>query len=107
MRPAGLAILAAALGPLPLGCGGEDSRPAGDGVEVRDFEFAPRSFTAATGERVEWENAGDQIHNVKGDRFFSRAMNAGETYSFTFRKPGEYDYVCTLHPQMRGTIVVD
>lgn len=107
MRPAGLAILAAALGPLPLGCGGEDSRPADDVVEVRDFEFAPKSFTTSPGERVEWENTGEQIHNVKGDGFFSRAMNPGERYSFTFRKPGEYDYLCTLHPQMRGTIVVD
>ena len=107
MRPAGLAILAAALGPLPMGCGGEDSRPADDVVEVRDFDFAPETFTTKRGEKVEWENTGEQIHNVKGDGFFSRAMNPGERYSFTFRKRGEYDYVCTLHPQMRGTIVVD
>ena len=105
MRLAGLVILAAALGPLPLGCGGEDSPP--DQVEVRDFDFAPQSFSAKVGAPVEWENTGEQIHNVKGDGFFSRAMNPGERYSFTFRKTGEYDYICTLHPQMKGTIVVD
>ena len=106
MRPAGLAFLAAALGALASGCGGEDSRPA-DVVEVRDFDFAPQSFSAKAGEPVKWENTGEQIHNVKGDRFFSRAMNTGERYSFTFRKAGSYDYLCTLHPQMKGTIVVD
>ena len=106
MRPAGLALLAAALGALASGCGGEDSRPA-DVVEVRDFDFAPQSFSAKAGEPVEWENTGEQIHNVKGDGFFSRAMNPGERYSFTFRKAGSYDYLCTLHPQMKGTIVVD
>ena len=104
MRPAGLALLAAALGALASGCGGEDSPP--DHVEVRDFDFAPQSFSANAGEPVGWENTGEQIHNVKGDRFFSRGMNPGDRYSFTFRKPGSYDYLCTLHPQMKGTIVV-
>ena len=33
-------------------------------------------------------------------------MNSGDTYEFTFDKKGSYDYVCTLHPQMQGTVVV-
>ena len=66
-----------------------------------------KTFTAGADRRVEWENTGEQIHNVKGDGFFSRAMNPGERYSFRFRKADSYDYLCTLHPQMKGTIVVD
>ena len=106
MRPAGLALLVAALGAFASGCGGEDS-PSSGAIGVRDFEFAPATFEAKSGERVNWENSGEQIHNVKGKGFFSRAIDPGQSYSFTFRKPGTYDYVCTLHPQMRGTIVVD
>ena len=107
MRPAGLAlVLAAALGALASGCGGDDDSSA-DSVAVRDFEFTPVEFEAKGGEPVTWENDGEQIHNVKGKGFFSRAMNPGDTYTFAFEKSGTYEYTCTLHPtQMNGTVVV-
>jgi plastocyanin len=104
---AGLALVAAS-GALASGCGGDESpSPRSDVVEVRDFEFAPAGYNAKAGEKVTWENTGEQIHNVKGRGFFSRAIDAGESYSFTFREKGSYDYVCTLHPQMKGTVVVE
>ena len=108
MRPAGLAlVLAAALGALASGCGGDDDSSLPDSVAVRDFEFAPVDFEAKAGEPVTWENEGEQIHNVKGKGFFSRAMNPGDTYTFAFEKSGTYEYTCTLHPtQMNGTVVV-
>jgi len=104
MRTAGLA-LAAALGALLFGCGGDDGAPT-DEIAVRDFEFAPTDFEAKPGEIVRWENEGDQIHNVKGDEFFSRAIEPGAGYEFKFAKAGTYEYVCTLHPQMQGKVVV-
>jgi plastocyanin len=104
MRPAGLA-LAAVLGALASGCGGDDDSPP-DSIAMRDFEFAPVDFEAAAGEAVSWRNEGDQIHNVKGRGFFSRAIEPGASYEFTFDGRGTYDYVCTLHPQMKGTVVV-
>jgi len=104
MRAAGLA-LAAALGALLFGCGGGDGAPP-DEIAVRDFEFAPTDFEAKPGETVTWENEGDQIHNVKGDGFFSRAIEPGTRYEFNFAKGGTYEYVCTLHPQMQGKVVV-
>ena len=106
MRTAGLA-LAVALGALVSGCGGDSAPAARHGVvEVRDFEFAPLEARVKAGETVRWENSGEQIHNVKGKGFFSRALEPGKTYSFAFRKKGSYEYVCTLHPQMKGTVVV-
>jgi len=108
VRSRGLALAAiAVLGGIASGCGGggEDSPP--DRVEVRDFEFSPTSYTVKAGEKVTWENTGEQIHNVKGKGFFSRAINAGDTYEFTFKKPGSYEYVCTLHPQMKAMVVVE
>lgn len=95
---------AAVLGALISGCGGGSSPP--ETVAVRDFEFAPRDFEADVGEPVTWENEGEQLHNVKGDGFFSRAMEPGATYEFRFARRGTYEYVCTLHPQMKGRIVV-
>jgi plastocyanin len=106
VRKTGLALAVVALGALGSGCGG-GSGSTSDAIAVRDFEFAPVDFTAKAGEKVVWENEGEQIHNVKGRGFFSRAMDAGESYSFTFERPGSYDYLCTLHPRMRGTVVVE
>jgi plastocyanin len=104
MRLAGLALVAA-LGALASGCGSDDSSP--DSIAVRDFEFAPADFEAKPGEPVSWENEGEQIHNVKGRGFFSRAMEPGASYEFTFDRSGVYEYLCTLHPtQMRGKVVV-
>lgn len=108
MRAAGLALALVALGGIAAsGCGdsGGTATPP-DRVEVKDFEFSPTSYQARAGEKVTWENTGEQIHNVKGRGFFSRALEPGKRYEFTFRKPGSYRYVCTLHPQMKGTIVV-
>jgi plastocyanin len=104
MRPAGLA-LAAALGALASGCGGGEDSPSGS-VAVRDFEFAPVDFEAKTGETVTWRNEGEQIHNVKGKGFFSRAIEPGASYEFSFDRRGTYEYLCTLHPQMKGKVVV-
>ena len=107
MRTAGLA-LAVALGALFSGCGGDSAPKQEPGtVAVRDFEFDPVDETVKAGETVTWENSGDQIHNVKGKGFFSRALEPDRTYRFTFHRKGSYDYVCTLHPQMKGTVVVE
>ena len=36
----------------------------------------------------------------------SGVLNPGNTYAFTFNTPGTYSYHCAIHPQMRGTIIV-
>jgi len=105
MRRLGL-VLAAVLGALASGCGGEGDDPPSGSVAVRDFEFAPAELEAQPGEAVTWDNQGEQIHNVKGRGFFSRAMDPGSSYEFTFERRGTYEYLCTLHPQMTGRIVV-
>jgi len=33
-------------------------------------------------------------------------MDTNATYSFTFTKPGRYEYICSIHPTMHGTVVV-
>lgn len=85
------------------GAGGSASL---DSIAVRDFEFSPTGVDVKAGDAVTWENEGEETHTVKGDGFFSRAMNSGDTFEHAFDKKGSYDYVCTLHPQMQGTVVV-
>ena len=81
--------------------------PATGSVDTFDFGFDPADDTVEVGDTVTWENSGETIHTVKGDGFFSKAINPGDSYEHKFTKPGTYDYICTLHPdQMQGTVVV-
>jgi plastocyanin len=46
-----------------------------------------------------------------GDGFYStgvlgKAIPAGTSTTFSFSKPGTYNYVCLIHPNMKGTVVV-
>jgi plastocyanin len=80
---------------------------AAGSVDTFDFGFDPADDTIEVGDTLTWENSGETIHTVKGDGFFSKAINPGDSYEHKFTKPGTYDYICTLHPdQMRGTVVV-
>jgi plastocyanin len=38
--------------------------------------------------------------------FKSKILDGDERFSFTFTKPGEYSYFCSLHPHMVGKVVV-
>jgi plastocyanin len=104
MRPLMVAALALAL----TSCGGERNAQSDSTVEAADFRFEPATKRIKAGDTVEWHNSGRTDHTVEGSGFFSRAVGPGGRYSHRFARPGEYDYVCTLHPaQMRGRIVVE
>ena len=76
-------------------------------VSLVDFAFEPKELTIDAGQTVRFDNQGEQIHNVRGQGFFSEALTAGESYAHRFAKPGRYPYLCTLHPtMMRGVIAV-
>ena len=49
-------------------------------------------------------------HDVTADSFSSGdpgAMGGGATFEHTFEEAGTFDYVCTVHPGMEGTVVVE
>src|SRR6185503_18688190 len=75
---------------------------------IGDFFFRPQDVTVNAGASITWSNDGTvpEGHTVTGDGFDSGVLKHGDTYSHTFDKAGTFDYVCTLHPNMRGTITV-
>ncbi|WP_235916306.1 cupredoxin domain-containing protein [Antrihabitans cavernicola] len=77
-------------------------------VNIDDFAFAPASLTVPVGTTVTWTNKDEEPHTVaSGDgSFHSPGMGAGATYSFTFTKAGNFDYICSIHPFMHATVVV-
>lgn len=87
-------------------CGTNPSEPVGaDSVAVRDNSFGPAVLEVASGTTVTWVWQGHAPHDVVGDGFASEIQDSGE-FTHTFDTPGTYDYVCTLHPGMTGTVTV-
>lgn len=98
MVVAGLACLA------PIGT----ARAATHEVAITDFAFTPQTLTIAVGDTVTWTNTDPVSHtatSVNG-AFDSGDIGTGESYSLTFNSAGTYEYLCTPHPTMTGTIVV-
>ncbi len=77
-------------------------------VRIDNFTFTPDTAEIAVGTTVTWTNGDDIPHTVAevARRFKSKAMDSGDTYSFTFTAPGTYEYFCSLHPHMKAKIVV-
>jgi plastocyanin len=79
-------------------------------VVIDNFSFSPARLSVMAGATVTWENRDDIPHTIVNDAtprtFRSPPLDAGETFSKVFVKPGTYKYFCSLHPHMTGTIVV-
>jgi plastocyanin len=77
-------------------------------VKIDNFTFAPTQLTVKTGTTVIWTNNDDIPHTVvSAGKFRSKALDTGDTYSFTFTSAGDYKYFCSLHPHMTGMIRVE
>jgi plastocyanin len=75
-------------------------------VQMRDFSFSPATITVNVGESVTWVNAGEEPHNAVGDNFSTALLDAGKSGSKSFATAGTFSYICTVHPQMKGTVKV-
>jgi amicyanin len=78
-------------------------------VKIDNFTFTAKTLTVKAGTAVTWTNQDDIPHTVTSttQQFRSKALDTDDKFSFTFSTPGTYDYFCSLHPHMTGTIVVE
>jgi plastocyanin len=78
-------------------------------VKIDNFAFAPQRVVVKAGTTVIWINDDDIPHTVASSTklFKSNALDTKDKFSFTFTTPGAYEYFCSLHPHMTGTIVVE
>jgi plastocyanin len=109
-----------ALGLLLAGCAQQappaaDNQTSGQGsgtgseltVHIKNFAFSPARITVKKGQTVTWVNDDAVQHTVKGPSFESQTLATGDTFQHTFTEdPGDYDYSCTIHPSMKGTVTV-
>ncbi|WP_054815751.1 plastocyanin/azurin family copper-binding protein [Nocardia arizonensis] len=127
-----VAVTVALSSALLTGCGSDDSgtaatpsagatasRTASPGptkraavtVRVDDMAFSPADVTVKVGDTVTWKFSDRFPHSVQGMGDKAMGINSpihtsGE-WSYTFIAPGTYRYLCSLHPEMRGTVTVE
>ena len=89
------------------GCKKDSATTTGNQVSMQSIAFAPSSLTVAVNATVTWTNNDNVAHNVTSDSgwFASSSINPGGTYSHQFTAAGTYNYHCTIHPGMNGTVI--
>ena len=104
-RAAVLSLLAMAL--LSSGAGVVHAEEAA--VKIGNFTFDPPVLKVKAGTVVTWTNDDDIPHTIAAaDRSFkSKPLDTNEKYFATFSTPGRFTYFCSLHPQMKATIIVE
>jgi len=78
-------------------------------IRIDNFTFEPQTMRVEAGTTITWRNDDDIPHAIASSTrlFKSKALDTGDTFSYTFTTPGSYEYFCSLHPHMTATIVVE
>jgi len=83
---------------------------AGSALNTTSVYFSPPTITVVIGvnNTVIWTNDDSAEHTVTATdgSFNSGSIEPGQTFAYTFTAPGTYTYYCTIHPWMRGTVIV-
>jgi LPXTG-motif cell wall-anchored protein len=82
---------------------------ASQSVTIRDYAFSPGTVTVRPGDTVTWTNRDGVRHSATAEdgSFDTGLLGRGQSGEHTFREAGTYQYVCTPHPNMQGTVVVE
>jgi plastocyanin len=79
-------------------------------IVIKNMAYAQPKLTVSVGETVKWVNEDSAPHTVTTtsgpEKFDSGNLEKGESWSFTFTKPGTYSYYCAVHPDMKAQITV-
>ncbi len=79
-------------------------------VSIASFAFNPATLTVAAGTTVTWTNNDSTTHTVTSTAgpasFDSGFVSPGGTFSFKFTQVGTYEYHCSIHTYMLGSVTV-
>ena len=80
-------------------------------VEISGLVYRPGSITVSAGTTVRWVNEDRALHTVTSEGsegpLGSEELGRGDSYEYTFREPGRYDYYCVVHPFMKSGVTVE
>ncbi|MBS3159735.1 cupredoxin domain-containing protein [Candidatus Woesearchaeota archaeon] len=76
-------------------------------IVISNFEFNPTEIIIQKGTTVTWKHDDSVTHKIVSLGIFeSENLERGYEFSFTFNEIGEYNYYCSIHPSMKGKIIV-
>ncbi|MCU1400269.1 MAG: hypothetical protein JWN62_3378 [Acidimicrobiales bacterium] len=79
----------------------------GSAVAIAGFKFGPPEIDVKVGDTVTWTNNDKQAHTATSSGAFDAGSIApGGTGTATFSTAGTFEYICSFHPFMKGTVVV-
>ncbi len=87
--------------------------PVAADVTVQGFKFGPQALEVKAGMKVTWTNKDTAGHTTtsgkpgaKDGKWEGQLAPSSGTFSFTFAQPGTFDYFCSIHNTMTGSVVV-
>jgi plastocyanin len=104
-------VLALALGASTIFSGvarAQKSAPQTHTVVIHNFAFQPQEITVHVGDTIVWKNTDIVSHTVTAadGLFDSGEIKPGKSWRFVAKKAGTFQYSCSPHPNMRGTLTV-
>jgi len=77
-------------------------------VTIANFAFGPNKHTATVGQPVTWVNNDDSPHQITvvSTKERSAIITKGQSAVLPFNTAGTFEYICGLHPSMKGTVEV-
>ncbi len=82
---------------------------AKNAVTIKNFAYARASITVHVGDSVTWTNQDSAGHSATADdgSFDTGVLSTGKSNTVSFAKAGTFAYHCSVHPNMKGTVVVE
>lgn len=79
-------------------------------VSQKDRRFSPGAILLRVGQALRIVNDDTRTHNVRidgpGMSYSSDAQNPGDTVTIGFNRPGRYEAICGIHPEMHLSVDV-
>lgn len=78
-------------------------------VAIKGFSFQPETLTIKVNDTVTWVNEDSMEHTITsdtGEEVNSLSLGNRDTYVHTFETAGTYEYHCSIHGSMKGTVIV-
>jgi plastocyanin len=78
-------------------------------VPIDGLAFQPPALTVKVGDSIVWINKDPFPHTVTSQAggFDSHPLQQAQSWTYVASKKGEFSYICTLHPTMKGTLRVE
>lgn len=78
-------------------------------VEIAGYDFSPRDLTVQGGTAVTWTNRDSVPHDATDadGSWGTGLLREDQRATITFDSPGVFEYYCTVHPNMKGTVTVE